>query len=547
MWIERALSRYLDGTVVKNLMTPGEYSEWKMTLRAGQVVIAEAWSEAFDPALEIVDEKEKVLASNDDRYPGDQRPVLLWRCERDGEYAIRARCFADKFGGQFMFRSKIYKSVDAIGDAPADIELDSGEQFLVRIPMKAGEIKQITFEVPKGYYGASTYQAISPIGLPDIELPARITPVIGASILASVAGDYYVQCRPHNDRRGKVRVKTVTHTMVPMTQTGTVRKASATTNRASLWSLSAKAGELIEVVIPELHLSGSFIIEERPDISKYDLKDEKKNPFFPHAPVEGELDKGDAFVELPGRARDPRRRVFYVRRDSDLWLASLGTGKDKSEYTVTVRPAQAAYTASQASQGKLRIGDTDYWAFDAKAGDVMTFAAKVDGFSQTIVVRDPDLRVVWDETAVPDQDSFAWNMIVRAPGRYLVAVSALGDGAAGTYTLNREVFAARTFAKGTDAVGDFSTGQAEVWKFTARPDEPLLIHWSSAGAFSLAVRNEKGESLSLPLTRIDDTNRFGILKVSEEQTFVIVLINDGSKANYRIGLSDLPGYVKKPG
>ncbi len=546
-WIERAIGRYLNGNEVKNLMTPGEFSEWKVTLKAGQVVIAEAWSDAFDPALEIVDAKEKVLKSNDDRYPGDQRPVLFWRCEKDGEYSIRARCFQNKFGGQFMFRSNVYKSVAAIGDAPADLELDPNEQFLVRIPMKAGEIKQIVFEVPDGYYNASTYQAISPIGLPDIELPARISPVIGASIVASVDGDYYIHCSPHNDRRGKVRVKAVSHTMVPMTQSGSVRIGNAPTNRPSLWSLSAKAGELIELSVPSLNLAGAFIIEERPDISNYDLKDvKKKNPFFPRVPVEGEVDKGVALIELPGRARDPRRRVFYVRRDCDLWLASGGYGKDKSEYAVTVKPAQSDFVAAQESSGKLRIGDTDYWSFDAKAGDVMTFKSKVDGFAQTIVVRDPDLSVVWNETAAPDQDEFDWNMIVRKPGRYLVAVSALGDGGAGAYSLNRQVFAARTFSKLEPAVGDFSSGQAEIWKFTARPDEPLLIKWTSANhEYSVSIRDENGNNLSLPLTAVDDSNQFGLLKVDRERTYVIVLISNGKKSDYRIELGEIPGYTKK--
>ena len=544
-WIEARLGRYLDGSIVKNLMTPGEYSEWKMTMKAGQVVIAEAWSDAFDPALEIVDDKDKVLAANDDRYPGDQRPVLFWRCEKDGEYAIRARCFADKFGGQFFFRSNVYRSVDMIGEVAADIELEKGERFLVRIPMKAGELKQVTFEVPRDYFGASTGQAISPIGLPDIELPAGISPVVGAAILASVDGDYYVLCQPHNDRKGKVRVKGVIHPTVPMAQSGAVRTGRAATNKPTLWSLSAKAGEFVEITMPDLFITSSFIFQERPDISKYDMKDEKKNPFFPKVPVEGEVDKGAAFIELPGRARDARRRVFYIRRDCDLWLATLGSGKEKSEFSVNVGSAQSDLVASQTNTGKLRIGNYDYWTFDAKAGDVMTFRTQVEGFSQNIVVRDPDLAEVWKGVAQPDQESLDWSMIVRKPGRYLVAMSAFGDGASGTYTLSREVFAARTFDKNTAASGDFSTGLAEIWKFTAKPDEPLLIHWTSKDRnYSVSVRDENGNNLSLPLTSVDEENQFGILKVSKAQTYVIVLISNGGKGDYRIELGAIPGYVK---
>jgi hypothetical protein len=287
-----------------------------------------------------------------------------------------------------------------------------------------------------------------------------------------------------------------------------------------------------------------FIVEERPDISKYDINVEKKNPFFPRVANDEEPKKGIALVELPGRARDPRRRVFMVMRDCDLWIATRGAG-EKGEYVATVQTATSDFAEGQANNGSLRIGNYDYWSFDAKAGDVMTFDAKFSGFAQSVVVRDPDLAEVWKATAPPDQDAFEWNMIVRKPGRYIVQVSALGDGAAGTYTLNRKVFAARTFTKGEPAVGNFSTGQAEIWKFTAKPDEPLLIRWTSKqGGYTVAVRDENGNNLSLPLTAVDKENSFGILKVDRERTYVLVLIANGEGADYRIELGDIPGLAK---
>lgn len=547
-WIESRLGRYLDGDPVKNLMTPGEYSEWKLTMKAGQVIIAEAWSEAFDPALQVIDDKEKVLASNDDRFPGDQRPLLLWRCPKDGEYAIRARCFADKFGGQFLFRSNVYKSIDAVEGGTVDYESSSNERFLVRMPLKAGEIRRIAVEIPRenGFLPASLSNAISPIGLPDVELTSGMNEAIGSAVMASVDGDYYVVAQPGNNGKGKVRIKTALQAVVPMNSSGAVRSGKARTNAASLWTMSAKKGELIEVTATGLHLQGAFILSERPDISDKSLKDEKKNPFFPKVPVEDEVDKGPALSELPGRARDTRRRVFYVLRDCELWLGSGGFGPGDTDYTVTAKPANTEYAVGGPNEGTLKIGNTDYWSFDAKSGDVMTFKAEFEGFSQIVTLYDPDLGNVFSTLAPPDQKGSDWNLIVRKPGRYFVAVSAFGNGASGTYALTREVFAARTFDKTTPAVGDFSTGQAEVWKFTARPNEPLFIHWSSLNSnYSVDIRDENGNNLSLPLTSVDGSNQYGILKVDRERTYVIVLISRGGRSDYKIELGDIPGYTRK--
>ena len=124
---EQELGHYLNGNEIKSVLTPGEFSQFPLKLKAGQVVIGEARSDDFDPALEIVDANNKTLAFNDDRYPGDQRPLLFWRCEEDGDYQLHVRCFHDKTGGQFFVRFNIYKSVDLSSGQKVEAEIDAHE------------------------------------------------------------------------------------------------------------------------------------------------------------------------------------------------------------------------------------------------------------------------------------------------------------------------------------------------------------------------------------------------------------------------------------
>ncbi len=105
---ERALSQYLNGEQLKSILTPGETVDYPIDLKPGQVLVADAVSESFDPALEIVDEAGKVQSMNDDRYPGDQRPLLFWRCEKLGGYTLRVRSFQNKAGGEVRLRHKVY-------------------------------------------------------------------------------------------------------------------------------------------------------------------------------------------------------------------------------------------------------------------------------------------------------------------------------------------------------------------------------------------------------------------------------------------------------
>ncbi len=545
--ITTAIDSYSLGEEIKNILTPGEYSEWTLDLKAGQVVVGEARSEAFDPALEIVDVKGKVLASNDDRYPGDQRPLLVWRCEAAGTYMIRTRSFRDKAGGQFLIKFNMYHSMDLVGDqmTEKDFPVDGQFLFLFRIPMKAGQVKIISVERPtRNHMGATLRQQISPIGLPNVDLVGQIVP-IGADpnaharginvIMAPVDGDYYIFSDAWGANPGKLRA--AARDLVPAPLSG---QAKAATDTPALWSVSAKAGDFIEISAPELHVASRLEVTEEPDLSKFKMDKPETNPFFPRL-KNAEDEKGPAFVEMAGRANDPRVKVILVKRDTKLWIASNGAGPDKSQYTLNIRPAAKPFEPEKVLEGKLRIGNTDYWAFNAQVGDVMTFNSKAAGFAEEVRLHGPDIDPIWGNSATVDQVSVDWNLIVRKPGRYLVAISCRGDGGGGAYTLSRKEFGATEFSKAKPATGTISNLQVQIWKFTAKPGEPLYIHWKSAGrSYSTDILDEKGESQGMTLTAIDPENQYGILIVDKPRTYLIVLIGNGEKSTYSITLRDLP-------
>lgn len=536
--IDNTINSYLNSEEIKNIMTPGEYSEWPVTLKAGQVVIADARSDAFDPALEVVAGKDKVLATNDDRYPGDQRPLLLWRCTQDGDYSLRARCFQNKAGGQFFLRFVVYDSMDLSGPNPVDRQFKKAATILLRVPMKAGEIRQVRVETPnQDYRGVGVGMAISPIGLPDIGLANALRPIFPNSFMAPVEGDYYVLATVG---QSKVRLATNLITASALADT-----AGASTNVPTLWSRTIKKGEFLEVSTPELNLGSHFILVEQAEFDKFDLKKDTTNPFFPQVKKEEEEPKGAPFAEFPARARDPRVTVILALRDAKLWVASDGYGKDKGTYTMIVKPAAKDFTEARDLDSKLRIGSTDYWAFDAKVGDVMTFKFGAAGFSERIQVRDPDIRDAWVSEAAPDQTASNWNRVITRPGRYLVAISCLGDGGGGDYTLSRQVFHAKEFTKAAPAKDEIGEGQVQVWKFAARPEEPLLLRWNSTNwNYSIQIHTEDGARSGLPLTAVDGTNRYGVLKVDKPTTFLIVLMGSGAKSPYSIELGELPGLGK---
>jgi hypothetical protein len=543
--INRAIQRYIDSREQATILTSGEFSAWSLKLEVGQVVIAEARSDVFDPALSIVDASGHMMADNDDRYPGDQRPLLLWRCTEKGTYSLRLSSYHDKTGGQGFVRYRIYDCMDIGSDKPVDKVFDTNAQFLLRIPMKAGQIKQVNFDTPNGNFAPPILiQTVSPVGLPDCELAGPLDKVIPRRVMATVDGDYYVVAQIYPPGRPiTVRAHTEDIPATPLTRDGGRCAVKATTNKPSLWVITVKQGEFLEISTPQLSGDARFVVAEQPDISKFDLSKPETNPFYPLLP--GTPEVPPAITGLPKRANDYRLYDFVVLRDTKLWVATNGTGPKNIQYTLNVQPAAADYTPGYDLKGDLRVGNTDYWSFDTKAGDVMAFKATAKPFAATVVVRGPDLGETSHAEAGLDQTQFNWEMIVQRPGRYLTCISCKGDGGSGAYELSRQVFHPKEFAKGFPAKGEISTGQTQVWKFTAKPGEPLYVKWwSSRRSYDISVRNENGDDSDIPLTDVGDTS-YGIINVSQPTTYVLVLTSNGEKAQYSIELSDLPGYVKK--
>lgn len=555
--IERKISRYLDSKEIKNIVTPGEYSEWPLTLKAGQVVIAEARSDAFDPALEVVDGKgegkHKVLATNDDRYPGDQRPLLLWRCAKDGDYSLRVRGFQGKAGGQVFVRMKVYETLDLVEGKTAEGAFDHDEPFLLRATLKRGSMVEV---IPIGgdwptYTNFGVELVVSPLGLPDAGLAAPFDSVLATPVVAPMDGDYYVVCRQYSGSRSKIRALLRDLTPKSIARADGKAKVPIVGGTANAWKVELKKGEVVQVRGFSILKSGRVTVSEEPDMGVIDPKKPENSPFFPKVqdPTgKGKRDKEPAngITMLPSRAKDPREVKFAALKDVTVWVVASGTFGGSNEAAIEVGPADADLSIGGQKQGRLGVGNVDYWSFEAKVGDVISMSAGIEGFAAFLDLRDSELAIPWRAEIDPDQPSLQWNYVVRRPGKHLLSIESLGGGGGGTYSLTRSVLPAREFSNGQAAAGNFSLGTTEVWRCTLKAYEAMLLRlWGTPNGYSLAVFNENGDNYPIGLVDVDGQNRYAILKPAQPATFIFVFNKIAGQAEYRIDVSPLAG--GKPG
>jgi len=536
--INNRIDAYFEGDPIRNILTPEGFSEWTLDLEAGQVVIAEAWSDAFDPMLEVT-RGDEVLGTNDDRFPGDQRPLLLWRCQASGAYSLKARSFRDKAGGQFFIRFKVYDSIDA-GTAQSEPKTVKRGKSLVRIPMKAGQIKSIRFgAADKGPLPIYVSSFISPIGLPDVNLAGVLGSAAYQSLLAPVTGDYYALVIASRDAELIAAAEEI-----PVSSfSGS--SVSAQTNAPRVWTLAVKQGQLLELQAEGIFAGAPLEVYDRPEIEKYDLSIAEQNPFYPKA-VRPNSNIGSAIIPLPGRSRDQRRQVFAVTRDATLFIATTGSGLPDQSFSIRLGNAATAFREGVAENESLKIGNTDYWIIDASVGDVMTLKSAAQGFAQQITIWDPSIQQIAQLSVPVDENELRFDLFAQKPGKYIVGVSCLGNGGAGTYSISRKTFLPKTFDRSNPAQGDLSGEDVHVWRFTATPEEPLLINWqTSEPTVSFEVRTDGGNPSNLPMTMVKPNHRYGILKVEEPTTYIIILKATGSRrVSYSMKLEALPGISK---
>jgi hypothetical protein len=361
--------------------------------------------------------------------------------------------------------------------------------------------------------------------------------VITPAVVAPVAGDYYILCRLYG--AGMFQVHAVELMVQPIAAGGSAAKAGSPT----LWTMTVKKGDFLRLSTPELSPSAQFVVTERPDFSKYDSAKPELNPFFPK-PGNADADEPDALATLPARPRDHRYLVFVANRDATLWVAADDRTKLDKTYHLQIEPAARPFTPGQEIKSPLRTGDTDYWTFDSGVGDVMTFKFAARGFAEHVVVMGPDLEQIYGPEAGPDEAALDWSFITQKPGRYLVSMSSVGYGGGGEYAISRSVHFARLFDSHTPAKGEIKPGEVHVWKFTAKPGEPMLVHETWKGSFPMSVRNQDGNSVGLGLQSVDANNAYGILTVDKPRTYLIVIYGGEASAQYSIELGALPGYKR---
>ncbi|HLK58643.1 MAG TPA: PPC domain-containing protein [Chthonomonadaceae bacterium] len=449
-----------DIATYKHILTPGDRGEWPLTIKAGETVIVFVTSDTFDPAAEIVDAAGKVLAQNDDVHPGDQDSLILYRFPAAGQYKILVKGFKSVAGGQYSLTLRRFLPTDLRrGERNATV-LGRNHLQWHRFSATAGETLVVTGR-------SAIFNPNMEIYAPNGEqITADRRSLNGGRTESSVfraetKGDYYLRIASGNNTGGYA-VTVAAARVAPIAIGAVSPNRHLDAGGLDLWTFNGTAGDLLHVQARAGSTGVSVAIKYLPPAAKEG------------APADA-APAGEDLVRLPS---DPKGRgeLIALLRSAGSYQVEVSQPLGlEAEYTLSVERDVKPWAAGADLNSKLVLGGSDYWAIEGKAGQVVRLAGLAEPFDITLELYNPrGERIEANDDGDGGRNALL-TALLKETGRYLLRVSAFGDGGSGPYRLVRRPDPTRPIQIGARVEENLGTGSSDIWSFRGKAGQAVIL------------------------------------------------------------------------
>ncbi|HLK14834.1 MAG TPA: hypothetical protein VKT78_08520 [Fimbriimonadaceae bacterium] len=418
------------------VLTPGDRVEFKVKMRKGETVLAGVTSDAFDPALAILDSKGKELAKNDDREEGDQSPFLVYRFAEAGDYTLKVLSYRSVSGGKFEIKYRSFVAIDsAVG--PADHQVDEEDsdpgnrRIYFRLTCRKGQIydlSRVQQTAGRNQFQIGLDDIIGPTGVAHNDYSIVPTPDDQPVFKALADGDFYFE---YNAAQGS-RVHTSFDTVKTL-------KFEDTASRA----IDFRPGELQLVEFP---VKPSQIIRTAisgaPIIARLTAPAGKKPVQQTQYEAYGN-DPSVAWFRPDIRSDNDYIRIFHGEGTAQLAIRNLRPSA--VQIKLENKEGLPAWEDGKPVKGTLAIGQSKLFLVDSTKSELMhvsavakTFVAQIDIFRMdgelANSLSNRQTLAAADDLYFPDPDHF------------VIRLSCVGDGGSGDYDMVRQSLKAAPYA-----------------------------------------------------------------------------------------------------
>jgi len=412
------------------VLSPSDKVEWKIDAKAGQVLMATADSDAFDPAIVVEDPKGKAVLQNDDQEEGNQSPFVIYRFPTDGIFKVKVVSFRNNAGGKFTFRMRHFNAQDI---KPGETKTpytslepnrNNVHAYWNRYTAKKGEI----IALQSMYYdntGCGFQSIIGPTGTAS-DAVMLASPLSDAVFKAQRDGDYYIEWRGGvAGHELKTKISLVTQLTATVDQKLEVKLAPG---ERALIEVPMTVGVPVRSTLTydKGAVSTAFYVPAKGGSNEARDGDEF-----------GAWVNSDALAEFRFTNQNGDDQIRILKQAGNARVM-IGNRSDKPQtFTLTNTTKLDQWANGPLTDGKLEIGESRYYLLDSSKSDLKKVWTKTSAFELQLdifrMTGDRANTMVNMKTHSPSDDLY-----FPEAGKFLVRISCVGNGGSGAFQLRQD-------------------------------------------------------------------------------------------------------------
>jgi len=431
-------------TIRSAVLTPGDRVEYKLTMKKGDVLFASAESDAFDPALSVVDAKGKELIKNDDREEGDQSPFLEVKAPADGVYLLKVLSFRSAAGGKFEIRIRTFTPLEAkfdkqIHPAPSTTLGERGRTVVrfTGVKGKIYDLRRVFGTRPNPPFDTSSsmeyVRTIGPSGVDENDFLMLRSPDDTPVVEALKDGDFYAEYE--GDRTVQIRTDFREVAVLPIKASDRLTLDFAP-GEIKVVELPVDQNQIVRTVLKGRAIAQRLVVPSDPLGTSTVGGD----------PTYG-IRQGWTWFRPVRDSDDDVVRVFHKKETARFLLRSTD-GITGETATLTNTDSLPEWKSGVPIEGQMAIGESRLYTLKSGKSELMKASIMATQFLVRL-----DIFQLNGQRANTLLDSRTNRPIAELyypePEQFVVRVTCDGYGGSGPYTMTRETAVATAYALGT--------------------------------------------------------------------------------------------------
>lgn len=461
-------------------LTSGEIDTWAFEAKKNEVLIVRVTTTEFDSVVGLAKvgalrsatretNGDEVLFSNDNEGSSSH---FRHRITKAGKYKIRVHAYKMKGGGNYRLSVQRYNAKRLEMGKPGTNEADRKRNVCFFFDAEPGQFVTVVGS-HNSLYGPEG-DIVQPVWSHGVYLIREKGEYLAIGSTSLVGQSHTLEVRP---------------AVVRELSDGDQKQYDAKRGTLHNWEIKGQKGQFALIKVSRADGPRSRIIFDPPiDPNERQLNSQQH--------------QGPALQFLPvaSKGKFTTYAVVFGRNGKFLLQTHV---RASCTIKITMEDPTIDLTSNPELARKLEVGGSDYFGFDATAGDLVKFNLGSETFDSVLRLFDGRGQLEIENDDFQDSTNSEITFQVPKSGYYRWQASSLGNGGGGEYRIDFVEVPKRKIAVGEQAKGSLEAGRAAYWSLEGSPGKSVYLSVRSRSlSCSVNAFNSSGSLVSGSVTGV---------------------------------------------